>query len=1046
MVRRASIVVVALCLAMLAACAGEVETGAGFEVGIEDAFYPWRGTVRADSFEAKPGEEWHADFDIEIDFRRLREYPDVVKGVAVVLVGEQVYDEDGITTGLTATALSSRFTSAGVPIAYYEGTLPVRALGNQRGSPFEAATEFRGDSWTRGGRGRFKGRLSAVLPPDIPPGFYRPHVNVFVKFAGSNTPIDLAHLPVRLEQWLVENIRTGGTQRAHEALRGRMPPDMREFMQAPQVLPAVQIGEPAPPRVAWTVFQDVEEYGQSGILANEDKESLGLISRVRLPTPLTLLPRQYRVNPGIPKLYPETALADLFIGRSTVPSRVKNFMDFGRVGAKADEGPYADAKLTGPDGTTLDLGRRLFVGEGSDGPLLENSGFTLDLRETGDYRLELTGRMFDQLGRGYEAGGTYDFTVALPLSFSTPVKPGTNFLEGARFPAVAHINPPVPAEVTVDVEYVPQSDMRRRVVRSFRGKANRFGHFVPQGQAPLVMSEPGEYRSLVTAQYRDEQGVLWQGAQASAGVVAEHDPEIVLHGGRTYLQPPRLGPPHYGGKERYDSRTEGGSSFLFLKFLTQYDYTLPYHSGDTLFAATTYPYETVIGIVLSMEAKTKQLARRIVEAYNPSGQPLNFPAVSLLHQPELLPDLFKISDDNFGYHRITAEQPDHLPILSASERGWSPMQFPDKNTLEAYAYISVIRPGFSVMTMAFTGSLMGPCWIIAPNSYGGQINTSPNGDLPGDLYRVMAGLVFKDKITGENHYDAYASTIIASPPGSYANAVTAPGERPLMSVNGRDQYYFIGLDTSESFLVGEQMVLGGTVMPPVAADVAFTVTRPDGSQVATGGRSNRLGGFVAPDRVAVDQPGVYRVGVKIQGEHTSGDVAGSGDGEYFHFAVPEDEPKLLNIELPVFSRVKAGEDVVVPLSWPAELTDAKITYSIMMPGTVLDEGVREVSGADFRFRLNPTQLAIQYPFIDTVDFATGRKLYADTIVMVFFLEATRGGQKTYDVVRIILRGDRLFNSRPAPGMATTMPHTGPLQHPPSVGVPPPAPAFHAPPE
>jgi len=987
-----------------------------FHLGIEESFYPWSAQVQLHSLDAAPGGSWMADYDITVDFGKLREFPDVVEGLVIALVGEPVFDAQGRSCGITATAVSSTFTSAGLPISYYEGTLPVRALGNRRGSPFETVEEHAPGKWARGGIAHASGTLSVDLPKDIPPGYYRPHLEIFVRFKGSNTPIDLNHLSLQLGQWLDANAKTGGFGGAWENAKGRFPPEPDEFMADPQVLPEVKVGDPSPPHMAWTIFHDVTFYGQAGILPEEDQGQVGLLQRVRFPTPLTLYPREYKVNPGLPTVFPEAALADIFIGAETVPGMIKNYLDFTH--------GFAEATLTRPDGSQQKLPKLPFVGYTAKGPHLAYGGFSLDLQQTGDYQLTLTGTMVDVFGRQYTGGGTYKFTVAYPLSFSTPVKPGTNYLAGARFPAAAHINPPVPADVTIRVAYFPNSDENRAERRVFHGTANRFGHFSAK-QAPLAMNEPGEYSALLIARYVDPAGRLWQGAQASAGVIAEHEPDIVLHGGRTYISPPAADRPHYGGYDRYHSDFEGGSSVLFPEMLCQFDYIFPYYSGDTLFIATTYPFESVVGIVLSMEAKRHDLAERIAKIYNPDGTPLNFPVTPRHRTPLLLPDVFKFSEDNFAYYRISAEHPDHLPILSANPEGLSPYLFDENNEIEAYTYMSVIRPGFLVMSLAFSGSFMGPCWIVSPNPYGGQINTSPNGDLPGDLYRVMAGLVVKDKVTGENHYDAYASAIVVLPPGAYANSVSAPGERPLMWLNGRELYYFIGMDTSETYLVGDNMILGGTVMPPTQADVQFTVTKPDGSQETIGGRSNRLGGFMPPRPIHVDQAGVYRVHGHVEDAGRAGDVAGTGDGEFYNFAVPEDSPEMLIIEKPLISRVSSDEPIVVSMRWPTNLTDAKITYSVMMPGTVLDEGQRDIDGHRFRFSLDPTQLAIQYPFIDTVNYATGSDLYADTLVMVFFLEATQNGKKVYDVVRVILRGNMLVNSR---ALSQPDAHTTPGSH------------------
>ena len=976
--------------------------GKTFTLGADDCFYPWTGTFKPSALKAIPGSRWSVEFDIAADMTRLEEYPGQVQGLVVALVGEQVYDKSGRPTGLSAISISSRFTTSGIPLSYYEGTLPVRALGNRRGSPFEAIKKFPAGDWAKGGEVRLKGKLVVALPADLPHGYYRPHIEIFARLRGANKPVSLGHLPYQLGQWLEDNLNLAGPKGLmYHALNKGVPTPV-EFMHDPQLLPAVRVGRPARPRIPWTVFQDVPTSGRSGLLPKESAGRLGLLNRVRYPTPYQIMPRRYRANPGLPTLFPEAALATLFIGEETVPPMITNYLDFNRGKARAT--------LRGPDGKTKDLGELSFRGADRKGPRLNKGGFAMDLTRLGAYSLRLSGTMYDRFGRAYDAGGTYEFTVALPLSFSTPVKPGTNFIAGAVFPASAHVNPPVPAEVVVDVWYYPGSDPTRKKHATFSGRANRFGHFTPH-QPPLRLDEPGEYRSLVRARYTDVQGRLWQGTQTSAGVVAEQEPRLKLHGGRTYISPPNPEKPHYGGWARYQLDFEGASSYLGDELLSQFDHIFPYHSGDTLFVATTYPFESVVGIVLSMEAGSEALARRLVRAYNPSGKPYNYPLTPRWRKTVYLPDVFKFGEDNFGYHRVSVKHRDHLPILSANRRGLSPQLYPEHNDIEAYTYLSVIRPGFPVMSLTFSGSFMGPCWIVSPNPYGGQINASPNGDLPQDLYRVMAGLVVKDLKNKRTYYDAYVASIVAVAPGGHANAVTAPGERPIARVNGRDFHYFLGMDTSDVFLVGERMMLGGSVMPSVPATVTVTVTKPDRTREVLSARANKLGGFPPPRPIMVEQAGVYRVKVRLEHQGKTGDVLGSGDGEFYHFAIPPDTPQFIDVGLPAASRVTYGKNIPIPLSWPAQLKKARVTYSLMMPGTVLDEGAREVRGNKYVFEMNPTRTAIRYPFIDTVDHASGEKIYADTIIATFLLEAELKGEKVYDAVRVILRGPMLYNAR-----------------------------------
>jgi len=435
-------------------------------------------------------------------------------------------------------------------------------------------------------------------------------------------------------------------------------------------------------------------------------------------------------------------------------------------------------------------------------------------------------------------------------------------------------------------------------------------------------------------------------------------------------------------------------------------FPIHFHSGDTLFAAVSYPFETAVPNFLSMEIRPPELARRVVRAYNPTGKPYNFPLVSAKGTVRFLPDVVRLAE---GTYRVSASSPNQLPILSANRQGLSPLLYPAGNEVEAYAYLGIIRPGFQVLTIAFTGSYTQPYWNISP-SREKFVKHRPTGDLPGDIYRVMAGLVFKDLKSKKNHYDAYAAALVNVSRGK-GNTVSAPGERPIYTLGGRMHYYFMGMDTSTRYTVGEPMILGGTVMPPAAADVIFKVTKPDGTVETVQGRSNRLGQFSPPRAVMVDQPGVYKVRCKVGKGGQYGDILGSGDGEFFHFGLPKDAPRVLRVGLPPVSKIDPRQDIEVDLSWPAEIKDVKLSYSVNMPGFVLDEGVRRVKGHCHTFRLSIPDLAIRFPVIELRDYRSGEPVYADVFVAVLLMEGTRGGQPVFDSASVIIKDRKLYNTR-----------------------------------
>jgi len=961
----------------------------------QEAFFPWQGKVAVSTLEARPGGQWAMDYDFSVDMRNLRLRPDRIKGLALAVVGEPVFDQQGKALSLTATSFSTAFTTTGVPLARFPGTLPVLALGSRHGSPLEAVVKVPAGAWTRGGRARVKGRLSLPIPKDLPPGFYRPHVDFFALFEGSNTPISLGHLAAVLNisdtPW---DKLVGGFWDKY--LRRPRPSDS-DFMDDPQVLPMIKVGNPNPPRIPWTIFHQREVHGMSGLLPVEDSHKVGLLNRVHLPRALRLSPGRYRVNPGLPSLAPRGGLSGMFVDRGGPDIIDKHYLDLSR--------GSAEATLRGPGGRSTDLGRQSFAHLDRGGVMLSRGGFDPDLSQTGDYELRLRGEMYDVYGRRFTAGGTYRFTVARPLSFSTAAKAGTNYLQGASFPAVMHINPGVPAQVRMEAVFYPGSDPSRKQRVLHQGRANNRGHFVA-AQPWLKLSEPGEYRSRFEARYLDAAGHLWMGAQASSGVVAPQEPAIVLHGGKTRLAADPSGEP----RARFQGGLESTCDPRYEPPLPGDDFLIPYHSGDTLFSAVTYPFESTISNVLSTEVRSPDLARRLARAYTPRGKAFNYPEVSHGGEVSFHQGGVRFSLDDRGAYKITADQPQQMPVLFANRRGLSPFLFAEHNDIEAYVYLSVIRPGFMVLSLAFSESHLQPYWVVSPGMEG-EVPTRPVGDLAGDIYRVMAGLVVKDRANSRLYYDAYASAIANIDPGFAKMSVSAPGERPLVVVNGRPQHYFMGMDTSVIYNVGDLMVLAGTVMPPVAAEVSFSVTNPGNEKELIRGRSNRLGQFSPPRPVKVDQPGVYRVRCKVEKDGKSGDILGSGDGEFFNFALPAGAPRLLRANLRPISRAGAEQDIRIPLSWPKDLREVKLTHSLNMPGFVLDEGQRSVKGHTHDFILRLDQLAVQYPFLEILHHGTGRPDYVDTVVVVLFMEATQGGKNVYDALRLIFRRGMLLNPR-----------------------------------
>ena len=978
-----------------------------FWLGLKAVHFPWKGEVRVDGFDMEYGQNFGVDFDLTADLRKAEGFFDEIEAVHAVLVGEPVYKADGRRTGFVASTLTTRFTAAGVPMEHYRGTLPVHAFGDKDGSPFEAVVDF-----DAAGLGiaqspeavRLKGRFEVPMGGEIPIGWYRPHVELFVKLKGTDKRVDLRHLGISLGPWV--NDRANSIRPRIPAPQELMPSDLSEFMKDAQVLPNVRVGEPAKPRLVFTLFSDVAAHGQSGLVSVEDAGHAGVSNRSRFPTPFVLQPGTWETVPGMPAEFPSSGLAGLFQGYGSLPREVESWLDL-------DSGSFT-ATLIDPDGARIGLGTRSVARSHEGGLQLAGGPFLVDLRRTGDYQVELQGCFIDVLGRELCGGGTYAFTCALPMSFSTAVKPGTNFLVGSRFPIVMDLNPAVEATVRSEIHFVPGSDPERAVDWIDEGISTRFGYYEADPPPPRF-EEPGEYRSLLSVRWYDQSGNLWLGQQSSAGVVAPAEPSGVrLHGTRTSFFEPRAEMEQLGAFERYREDFEGGSSFAEHSALSFYDHTIPYHSGDTLYVPTTYPLESVIGPSLSIEATSPELRSLMEELWLKDGPLPPYPYANRWRTLSYLPHVYKLSEDNFTYHTVEPGVLDNMPVVPFSTTGYSPYAWPEDTKLDAYVYLSVIRPGLPVLSMAYAGTFQAACWIISPNDYGYRFHSSPNGDLPEDLYRTMAGVVIRNRETGESWYDAYSSGIRILPPGAGYTAVQPPGEIPLLQMAGRDEYAFLGLNTSGVFAVGHRLLLGGTLMPPVQADVKLDVQWPSGRTWSGTRTSNRLGGMPPPMDLIMDEPGVYKVQVDIEmpkqdGTVVHGDVVGSGDGEILFFALPEDTPRVMSSPLPAMSKVTDLDRVVVPLGWSKEVQDVRLSWSVMTPGALYDEGYLDLDGQTHEFVWRPRQSQIQLPNYDTVDYSNGSPLLTDIVVFVFFFEGTVNGEPVFDATRVLMRGDVLIN-------------------------------------
>jgi hypothetical protein len=937
--------------------------------------FPWSAVASGFSsqLEATPGDLWTLDVSVEADLTNYEQKYGEFSQIVVVVQAVRQHDEQGFyRNGLSTFAISSNFTTTGVPIEHFDGWPRFRLIQGKDGSPFEAIVRFDLPNEIAGVH-RFAGQLTVAIPDDIPEGYYEPRVYVLVQVRDVPHPIHLALYGNEWNDWW------------------------------PPALPLVKVGSPAAPKIPWTIFSDFKYRGRSGTLPIEWAGRVELCGRAGFPAETVLPPGNYEISPGLPSLFPRTNMATVDGGLEVVPGSLVHYLR-----------PHTmtmNCSVEGPRGA-VDLGEKQVGWFDEQGVQTDSGPYLADMTSPGKYRVRLNGTVSDAFGREFKGGGTYEILIARPLTFSTSCKPGTSFLVGNGYPAKVNVNPPFAAEVEVTVEYYPNSDPGRKVTWVGSGHANRFGHFVPHDTPPIIFDEPGEYKSHIRARHTDESGMLWAGEQVSVGVIAPVEPGVLrMHGTRNFPLNNRFDLPYYGAVKRYTARENIHTSFLPETPYMLMDPFLPYNSTDTLYLPTSFSEENIIEPHVSMGITDEQLRGELIDAMSRKSM-----IVPEFYQPwrgpwRYLKDVVQVSIDSYGLFSVHENDFDEIPIIPVGREGWSPVAFPSKARFEAYTTMGIVRPGFPVMTSAFQGEAIGLYWVASPNRYGNHINAGRNGDLPNDVYRAQLGAVLKDLDTGKNYYDAYGVSIsvIAADGKDNAISVLGPGERPFLVVNGREQQVLLATDTNDAVVVGEMLHLGGMVFPNVEADVTWTVTKPSGETVISKGKANRLGLARGLPSILADEPGIYTIRVGVEYEGLVGDVVGTANGEFWHAAAPEIDPEVLSTNVPGMINVDPAKGTRIRLSWPENTEDVKVHFGVMMPGQVLDQGVVSPEGNFWEYPVDPMQIAEQFPNFDVRDYSSGDPMMADTAVFQFVLIGSDDGENVVDTARLVLRGNRLFD-------------------------------------
>jgi len=693
-------------------------------------------------------------------------------------------------------------------------------------------------------------------------------------------------------------------------------------------------------RVPWVLLAKYNSNGYQGAVADEDQGRFALSNRLIIPDEI-ILP----LYDGAGKTL--TYSLEPSIAPNVIDSPSNLSWDYSR--------GELSLEITAPDGTKTIRSATPIVDKTGIGPTTLNPAFTAwKPTRYGLHTVKLTGWMMDTYGRRYEGGGTYRFWIAKRMTLATATFQGMPYPVNSKYGRDIGFNPPCPADVEITATLYPNSDPAQARSLTSGGKATAGGVFgVAQGMKQLTLDAPGEYHGKVLARYTDPDGHLWVSTMRHAGVVYRDDTSVVARGKKLYLNKAYV--------ERGETHTEGwidADGTTHLQHLT-----FPYNSGDVLLIAAEGQGANKIEPVLIVERKGE------IRPWDPKLNPVGT---------------------------------SNLAIRTSN--GYSPHLFPEYITDMEYYYGAAPRPGFMSRFLVGESIVRAPYWPVSPNAFGGQIGASPNGDLPGDIYRLLGGLVIRGK--GQDPaYAGYISSAFLLPKKTQNNRVVAAGSEDLNGATGEKARFFL-----VGFRPGMALELGGSWRPALQIDpilpvaIHLVLTYPDGRIKTVDGVSDAFGSFAGPEAYPLDVPGVYRYQVSGTWQGHVGRMPGLPDSGGIFFVYPKDRPTGaagLTLDMPSQVSFPANGKLTVN----GRSTAAKVTYALIMPGAVLAQGELQVTGGRFQLVLDPAALNAIAPIYDIKNITTGLPQIGRVLHLTLAAEEKApDGTRFWDFKRLVVRG------------------------------------------
>jgi hypothetical protein len=332
----------------------------------------------------------------------------------------------------------------------------------------------------------------------------------------------------------------------------------------------------------------------------------------------------------------------------------------------------------------------------------------------------------------------------------------------------------------------------------------------------------------------------------------------------------------------------------------------------------------------------------------------------------------------------------------------SPQMFHEYIVDRQYWYGSAPRPGFNSRFVVSTDNIRAPYWPTSPNSFGGEIGASANGDLPGDIYRFLGGVVVKNQTAAM--YAGYQANGFILPKGSNNNRVIAPGSEDLPSPDGVPaRFFLVSVRPGLVYPMGTGFRAVLQVDPVLPCDVRFTLTAPDNRTFVTMGKGDTYGYFTAADVWPLDQAGLWVYTVNATWNGYQGKVPGLPASGGWIFVLENTTAPAAGMTLNMSS--VSTFSPTAGLNVTGNTTGTKVFYAAIIPGAVLEQGVLPVSNGSFRYFFDPVRMAQKIQTYDIITLTNGAPAIGDVVHLTFFSEEqTPNGIVYHSFCRVVLRG------------------------------------------